>query len=571
MTWLMLFAIGFAHAQFESSPDELLEGHWLELRGNYFEDGRFVAQSVDLVEPDRYEILVGTVSAQEEGGHFTLLGQRVEIQEKTSFGEVPRDTLEGVRIKLEGYYRSDEKFSAREISPRNEGRPRITGRIDSIRKKRDVYELQIMNYLVEIPEREMVRHEAALSDYQRSEASAQAIVDRNRDEEDRFGSGFWLSENLMVAGQVQTRGTSEEEFNLNPRDPEDRDDLEASVRARFVYQPSDSFFAVSEVNYRYLSRNDEDRGRSSVDNTKLGETYLYWIDPFRVGLDLQLGRVDFDEDREWLYDQNLDAVKAIWTGEYIRAELSYSETLSDGSPLDEAASNSMLYVSNGDDDRHLAAYLIHRDFDLAVPVKRTHYGLRVLGEWLPSQESWLEVSYMDGSTGAIDNRGWALDLGSTWEFHEHFALTAGYAKAQGDDRDSATDHTFHQTGLNDNNGKFAGVTSFRYYGELVDPELANLEIMTAGLGWMPARGISLDLVWHEYRQDELSTRLVDTDLDKRPNGRHKDIGSELDLVFGWLTDYNMDVEIVAAWFKPGKAFDNADDAFLGKLQFRYRF
>ena len=178
---------------------------------------------------------------------------------------------------------------------------------------------------------------------------------------------------------------------------------------------------------------------------------------------------------------------------------------------------------------------------------------------------------MDGSTGATDSRGWAVDLGSTWEFHEHFAFTAGYAKGQGDDRDSVTDHTFRQSGLNDNNGKFAGVTSFRYYGELVDPELANLEIMTAGLGWLPTRGISLDLVWHDYRQDELNTRLVDSDLDKRPNGRHKHIGSELDLVFGWRSEYNLDVEIVAAWFRPGKAFNNVDDAFLGKLQFRYRF
>jgi len=30
-------------------------------------------------------------------------------------------------------------------------------------------------------------------------------------------------------------------------------------------------------------------------------------------------------------------------------------------------------------------------------------------------------------------------------------------------------------------------------------------------------------------------------------------------------------ELVAAWFSPGRAFEDAGDAFLGKLQVRYRF
>jgi alginate production protein len=560
-----------ASARSESSTHVLREGQWLEVRGSYREDGRFVAERADLVQPGRYEVLIGTAQPDARDDYFRLLGIPVEIHEKTDFERLDGRDIRGARVKVEGYYRGEDKFSAREIGPRGEGRERITGRIDRIRNRRSGTQLSIMNFLVEIPKDMLVRHDAPPGDFLRTEPTAQMIVDRNRDEEDLFGEGVWITENLMVAGQAQARGAFEENYNLNERDREDRDDLEATLRARFVYQPSGSFFAVAEFNHRELWRDDEDEGRRDDGNSRLGESYFYWIDPFGSGIDLQAGRVDFDDEREWLYDQNLDAVRAIWSGAHLRAELSYSETLSDGSPIDESAANTMLYLSNQDEDRHLAAYLVHRDFDLGPADRRTHFGFRAFGEWLPRQESWLELSWLRGRSGGVNARSRAIDLGTTWKPHRRLAFTAGYARGQGGAPGADTDRTYRQTGLQDNNAKFAGVTSFRYYGELVDPELANLEIVTAGIGWLPASSISLDLVWHSYRQDELSTRLVDTDLDRRPNGRNRDLGEEWDLVFGWRTPWNLDVEAVAAWFEPGPAFNGADDAFLGKLQFRYRF
>ena len=570
LTWLLLFAQATCLAQFESSVDVLAEGHWLEVRGRYQADGTFLAKRVDLVQPDRYETLIGTISSVQEDGYFTLLGQRVKARGNVTFDRVDRNVLEGVRVKVEGHYRSEEKFSARRISPRGERRERITGRIDDIRIARKGLEVTIMAYRVLIPGDSPVLHELALDLYLSSEAGAQAIVERDRDEDDRFGKGVWITDKLLLAGRIKVRGTTEDEFDLNQSVPEDRDDLRVTFRARFFYQPRPSFFAVAVLSHRQLLRDDEKDGRLKDGETSLGETYLYWIDPFGNGLDLQAGRVGFRDQREWIYDQKLDTLRAIWTGKNMRAELSYSETLSNGSREDEAAANSMLYISN-DDDRHLAGYIIHRKFDLAVPVRRTHYGLRALGEWLPEQESWLDIAYMEAKTGQIESRGWALDIGTTWRLHDYFALTLGYAIGQGDDPESNMDHTFRQTGLQDNNAKFAGVTSFRYYGELVDPELANMEILTVGLSWLPRKGISLDLVGHSYRQNELSRRLVNTDIDKRPNGIDADLGWEIDLVLGWRTNRHWDLEVIAALFSPGEAFDDADKAFLGKLQYRYSF
>ena len=92
--WLLLLAHGTCLAQSESFVDVLTEGHWLEVRGSYQADGSFLAQRVDLVQPGRYEILIGTISSVQEGGNFTLLGQNVEPQQKTIFRNVNRNALE---------------------------------------------------------------------------------------------------------------------------------------------------------------------------------------------------------------------------------------------------------------------------------------------------------------------------------------------------------------------------------------------------------------------------------------------------------------------------------------------
>jgi alginate production protein len=571
LIWLLPLWHTTGTAQTESSAGVLTAGHWVEVRGSYQRDGNFLAQRVELVQPEDNEVLIGTITGVPERGYFILLGMRVRAQEKARFDKVDRNALQGVRVKVEGHFRYARNFSARKIRSRGEGRDRIIGRIDDIRRTRDGLEISIMGFGVRIPENLPVRHDARVSRYVHSAARAQVIVDRDRDEDDLFGKGLWLGDKLMLAGQLQTRGTVENDFDLDQNIPTNRFDFENTIRARLIYQATDSFFAVVGMNHRQLLRNRDLGGTTNVGDTWLAETYLYWLNIFGSAVDLQVGRVDFDDQREWLYDQNLDTLRAIWSGENIRAELSYSETLSHGNVIDEAASNSMLYISNNDEDRHLAAYVIHRDFDLPISVQRTHVGLRALGDWLPGQESWVELAYMSGKTNQVDDRGWAFDIGSTWSIRGRFFVTLGYAFGQGDDPASNTNDTFRQTGLQDNNGKLSGVMSFRYYGELLDPELANLEILTAGLGLRFNNPTSLDLVWHGYQQNELSTSLVDADIVAQPNGLDTDLGTEVDVVLGWRTRRHWDLEAVAAWFSPGEAFVNADNAFLAKLQVRYRF
>lgn len=570
MAALLLTVLGTAAAE-ESPLSSIREGHWLEVRGKYLGDGRFEAGRVDIIHSQRYQVLIGTASKASEKARFKVLDRSVEVVDKTEFDKVEAKSIAGERIKVEGYYLGGNRFTAREVAARGPGRERVTGRADRVRPADGGLEVSLMNFTVLIPAGLAVRHDDPLESYELSESRTQPVGATSRNEDDLFGEGLRIADNLLLAGLLEGRWTGENNFNLNDRRPRDRQDTQSSARLRFIYRPTAKFIGVAEIRYQGRYRNDDEDGRFYEDDTRLGETFGYWIDPLQWNLDFQLGRIDFDERREWLYDQNLDGLRLFHFNRFFVAEFSVSTTLSSGSPRDEEALNTMLYVSNGNDDRHLAAYIIDRDFDLAVSERQTHFGVRAYGEWLPRSDSWLEISRMNGEIGALDTGGWGFDVGNTVLFDNGFNFTLGYAWGEGDDSGSPEVENFRQTGLQDNNAKFAGVTSFRYYGELADPELVNLKLMTAGIGYRFPQRISLDLVGHYYRQDQLSRRWRESEIDKRPNGRDKELGWELDFILGWRTHRSWDLEVVAAWFHPGAAFDDSDDAFLGKLQFRYRF
>ena len=233
----------------------------------------------------------------------------------------------------------------------------------------------------------------------------------------------------------------------------------------------------------------------------------------------------------------------------------------------------MAYLSNNDQRRHMGVYALHREVDSEEFT--THMGGRLYGAWLRDQWSWAELAVVRGEEG-VDREGQAFDIGTSWAPQdgalEGLSLTLGYALGSGDDDLSdGDDRSFRQTGLHDNNGKFNGVTSFRYYGELFDPELSNLGILIVGLGLRPGPRSSIDLVYHHYQQQVAVDTLLNTELRRRPNGSDTDLGWGLDLVYGNRSWGNWSLELIGSYFEPGDAFDDADPAWGAKFQLRRRF
>jgi alginate production protein len=183
------------------------------------------------------------------------------------------------------------------------------------------------------------------------------------------------------------------------------------------------------------------------------------------------------------------------------------------------------------------------------------------------------------SVATIDTHdvgGVGFDLRLIWEPPVAGApvLTGGYAFGSGRRNDiNERDRGFRQTGLHDNSDKFRGVATFNYYGELFDPELANIEIWTAGLGFRFLQDSSIDFVYHHYRQHELSNEFRDVSIKRKSYSQNRDIGDEFEVILGIEEWKAFEIKAVAAVFWPGKAFGPGEgrESYLTNLRFRYNF
>lgn len=156
-----------------------------------------------------------------------------------------------------------------------------------------------------------------------------------------------------------------------------------------------------------------------------------------------------------------------------------------------------------------------------------------------------------------DVMGWGLDVGVSWQTKLPWrpTLTLSYAVGSGDSTpDSGTDRAFRQTGLQDNNNRFRGVNRFRYYGELLDPELSNLQIFTAALGFRVLRSSSIELIFHLYHQVEPADFLRDARLKVDPEGEERAVGQEWNLVLGIEEWQRFEIELIGSMFRAGTAY-----------------
>lgn len=554
---------------------DLRVGHWVEVKG-VLEAKSFTASAIEVLPPSDKHVLIGAVTEVDEADKsFVVLGQPVQVTDKTQWRDVDLSALKGKFVKVEGHYRGPNKFSARQISARGEGRSRIEGRIDAIEPMGEDLELTVMRFKVLVPHAVKFENQGPFGDMVLSpQVDFETLTGRFVSDDDYIPGGLKIGPDLFLGALFEWKAEDDSNFDLDDTQSGDVTKQRVTLRAQLAWTPSEKFRALFSPR---IELNDRHRDGQPAEDTGTVDIYEAWLlfgDILGSGVDLEVGRQSFDDLREWIYKKNLDAVRTTWAVENFRIELSASTLLSDGTQQEEDTDNFIAYLSNNDAKRHLAVWVVDRRDSQGTNDWPIFFGARALGDWIPANKSWLEWSLLRGFSNNNNLKGWGFDVGTTYapQFAEPFYLTAGYAWGTGDDPNTTeTNEAFQQTGLQRNNARFGGVTSFRYYGELVDPELSNLGIVTAGIGMRIAPRMSLDLVYHQYRQVTATDFLLDSNLKQDPDGLDADIGREFDLVFGFRAQKFYDLEVVLSHFQPGDAYPNADDAFLAAIQLRFRF
>ena len=581
--WLLLLLFWAAPATGQEiiGVEDLQVGHWVTAKGTTGPGGQLQANSVEVTSPQDEQEIIGTVQEirKAEGEYAVLVvdGQPAFVGPKARLRGVDVSRLpklEGERVSVEGYWRSPAKFSVRELEVRSKGRDRLEGRIDSITRGPGGVELSVMGRTVVVLAEAILETEEDLDEVELAEAveyDEELFLGRELDDDDDI-PGRRIGPDLWAGVRLEWQRSDERDFDLDSGREADRSDDDFSVRGEIRWVPSPSVFGLVEYRHGWRNRFEEDDGSSSQDRGRLNEAHIYLRDVLFKGVDLQVGRQDFDEEREWLYDENLDAVRAFIRRYSGRLELFAASVVYGGDPDEEDSDTfGAILSTETSSDWSVGAYAIRRDSDLGGARRATHLGLRGLGEFVDDHESWAELSFLTGSHEGNELTGWAYDVGDVWtpSWAERWYFVAGLAFGSGDRGTfDGKDSTFRQTGLHDNNGKFGGVTSFRYYGELLRPELANMRISTLGVGRRFGKRESIDLVFHKYDQDFAQPFLVDVDIRSDPNGLDRDLGWEVDLVFGSRSLDRANFELILGRFDPGRAFPGADYAWVVKAQVR---
>ncbi|MFT7463520.1 MAG: hypothetical protein ACI9EF_001864 [Pseudohongiellaceae bacterium] len=306
-----------------------------------------------------------------------LLGQPVIISSRSEWNGLTFAEFMGSRVRVSGHYRGPLKFSARSLRARSgTGRSRIEGRLDRITRRPGGLELRMLSFTVWLPDEAKVISEQPLGDWALAAPRAKLPGDAQRDEEDDIPGAISLGNDLSLGIQLQLQQDDEEDFDLDDNKLGDKRQRNFSA----VWEPSNDGFALVRLRAERSSQRDANDPNLSEVNGNVAEAYGYWRDPFGSGFDLQLGRQDFDEPREWLYDQNLDGGRLIWHQPGWALELSATTTLTEGSREDRETDNFIAYLSNNDDKQHLAAYVIDRRGRGATTKDRPlHVGVRPRG------------------------------------------------------------------------------------------------------------------------------------------------------------------------------------------------
>lgn len=405
---------------------------------------------------------------------------------------------------------------------------------------------------------------------------------------------------LRITGEYDMTLRERRNTRLDNRDDRNvRDDIAHEFQVEFFLPWSEHLFFFAELKTFYEAEfyRSDGRERSRGGALARGQAWVY-VDGFAQNrLGFQIGRQNLREVREWWWDDDLDAVRAVWDDGRLHAEAGFGrelarETWRDAGidPRQKGVDRYFAHVSWLWAPRQtLDAFLLHHDDRSSAPgvgsliapndqdasdARLTWVGLRAMGqqslEGNGNLRYWADTAWVFGHDRLSDFdddivqghrrndvSGFGVDAGVSWQsaLPGTPAFTLGYAYGSGDgDTGDGSDRNFRQTGLHDNKWRFFGVNRFHTLGEVLRPELSNLHVFTVAVGLPLRENSSVELVYHRYAQARAAATLRDVRIGADLDGRHTQVGDELDLVVGVREGRHVDLAFTAGVFRAGSAY-----------------
>jgi alginate production protein len=565
--------------------EQLPEGVRVEAKGRILSPGILEVGDLELVPPGARDEILGPIdSVDPDASRLVVLGIRVDVprtaQVRDEEGEdIGLASLEpGAWVEVEGHQQGFLRVRARRVrvsKPRS--RVSVLARIEEIEVGAEYVRLLMLGLEVRVRPRTRVDVPESLTARDLASLVEEPPSLRRRTEEDFIPGTIVLAEGLTLGGAVTVEVEREEDTNLESDGDRDQTQFALRNRVEGTWRPRKDIWVVAGASDTREWELKDERDNETDSRTVLRETFVYARDFPARRLDVELGRLHFKDDRQWIFDRDLDGVRVGYELRPFHIEASVTSVLLGGEreEIDKETTNFMGFVTfDLEDLGEIAAYVIDREDRQSDDDSPFFLGARGKLEPISDVVVWFDGAWATGVDDEEHIQGYGFDVGGTWVLPGALepSFTLGYAFGSGGDDDPSDGNSdFRQTGLQDNVDKWNGVTSFHFYGEVFDPELSNLEVLTAGFGFRPARRTSLDAVVHRYRQAQAADFLRSSELRASPDGEDEYLGWEWDVILGWRQLPFLDLEIVAGRFYPGDAFAGDTPATFLKFETRFKF
>lgn len=431
-----------------------------------------------------------------------------------------------------------------------------------------------------------------------------------------------LDRPFYLGGEVRGIVSAQKDYDLEKDANDDVTEFKPDETLEFFWLPSDStaVFATARGSIESTLYKEGGNRKDTELDLELRSFWLLQTNLFNTPFAVQVGRQRMQDDREWWWDEHLDAARLHYFGSDVTAFLGVgmvnkpinTSTLND---LKQNDQDLLRHFGNIDwkwsKNQHVGLYAVHqKDQSTRYSVdqiinkdKADDADARIT--WLGASANgcvksvcyWGDVAHMRGTEtdyklknlrGAnaqnqivddIDRqklRGTAYDVGMTIKLPLSFKprITLSRAKGTGDrPRTPGRDGAFRQTGIQQNEGKYEGNSRFQYYGEVLRPNLSNIAINTLAVGIPVTKQGWVETIWHDYRQEYADNRISGANINNNPNGNHKHLGQEIDVIMSYRPDSPWEFELTAGAFRAGRAFegDSGRWAKLIELRVDYNF
>src|SRR6266581_7951780 len=615
----VLFALLLLACRGTTQAEELV-GEQLRLTGQWTED-RFKATRVRLWEtkeaPQRGRVAghIDTVNADTRT--LRIGPSLVEWNEATQFEEISlQDLAPGRVIEASGHLAGPTHLIAKSIAAESvpPHRLEIRGTVTEEERQPDgSVHLTVLGVRAETPK--SVAKSALRNELTRR-------PDERRPEDQLMLMLF--ERPLTIGGQLEADSQYRGNFSLTKKPKDDVLRLDHALQLELLYPLTEDTLLFLEGQAVYevepFSEANPNKPERAIER---GQTWLYMSNLRQSNFSLQFGRQNLWEWRSWWWDEDLDAVRLHYDARRLHAELAVAQEMgnisTDPAENDPEADNVLRLLGNiawrwTKDHRLDGFFLYQNDHSSRQPVGQlVKEGREDPGDaallWLGARASgeldlnhfgdltyWLDGAWVGGHERLLnfkkdkqrkdrlrvsslierDVSGRGLDSGLSWktELPWRPTLTLSYAFGSGDRTpERGPDRAFRQTGIQDNKARFNGVNRFRYYGEVLRPELSNLHIWTAALGFRFWRASSIEFLYHFYRQVYPAPFLRDSKLDADPLGKGQTIGQEWDMVLGFHQWEHLEIELSAGLFRAGSAYGprSGETAYTTILKVKYNF